>query len=395
MTFWFKAFHGMAYDIQWKVIADALRTQPDKVFCIWFTLLDYASTNIDRGSIEGFDVAVCKAAFGYKTSLVERVIDEFTLRGLLTDDNRIADWESMQGQGRAASADQSPAGEEDAVERARRKNRERQARFRDRRNAANVTDNVTDNATANVTSNGLDNAANVTDNAKVNIDIEKSRVDLSPHTPQGDNVTANVTDNVTPGNVTSAPEPAAEPRQVELSPEQPGKKKQARKDRKDEPPLRPEDWQAWYAMYPRHEARQAGILAWNAAVRSGVLPDLGVLLDALGWQVTANGWTPDRKQYTPLPATYLNARRWQDERPPVQVFSGAQRQAPQRSHSGPDEMFYVVEQNRRAAEQVKAMLAAEQKAKQEQENEYTDTRPGYGSQAGSSAGSGCELQQDF
>ena len=183
--------------------------------------------------------------------------------------------------------------------------------------------------------------------------------------------------------------------QAVLAPEQPARKRQTRRDRKDEPPLRPEDWQAWYAMYPRHEARQAGILAWNAAVRSGVLPDLGVLLDALGWQVTANGWTPDRKQYTPLPATYLNARRWQDERPPVQVFSGAQRQAPQRSYSKADEMSYVVEHNRRVAAQVLAEFEAEQNARQEQENGNSDTETGSGTQAFVLAGHGCELRQDF
>ena len=183
--------------------------------------------------------------------------------------------------------------------------------------------------------------------------------------------------------------------QAVLAPEQPARKRQTRRDRKDEPPLRPEDWQAWYAMYPRHEARQAGILAWNAAVRSGVLPDLGVLLDALGWQVTANGWTPDRKQYTPLPATYLNARRWQDERPPVQVFSGAQQQAPQRSYPKADEMSYVVEHNRRVAAQVLAEFEAEQNARQEQENGNSDTETGSGTQAFVLAGHGCELQQDF
>ncbi len=117
--------------------------------------------------------------------------------------------------------------------------------------------------------------------------------------------------------------------QAVLSPEQPPKKPRTRKERKDELPLRPADWEAWYSKYPNHSAKQNGILAWNDAIHAGVLPDLAVLLDALDWQIPANRWSPAKDSYTPLPATYINQRRWRDERPPAQAqrpFPGTQAQ---------------------------------------------------------------------
>lgn len=371
MTFWFKAFHGMAYDIQWKVIANALRTQPDKVFCVWFALLDYASMNADRGSIEGFDPAVCKAAFGYKVNLVEKIIDEMIFRGLLTDDNRIANWEIWQVQNKNSGAENS-AEDESRLERERRKNRERQQRYRKRmaseaasrkqtvqnNQSDSVSDGVTDNAVtvtgnaeSNATANVTRNASTVTDNAlyRVNIDIEKSR-EYSPLTPQGErNVTSNaamnngvmdnaVTDNaVTPQGVTEMAsqlvtplQPETQPEQLTLSPEQPAKpkRKKGRKDRRDELPVRPQDFDRWYhKLYPRREARQDAVCAWNDADEAGVLPEISVLEKALEWQIPANNWTSDRKNYIPLPATYINARRWQDEPPRQQrPFPGARPQ---------------------------------------------------------------------
>lgn len=39
------------------------------------------------------------------------------------------------------------------------------------------------------------------------------------------------------------------------------------------------------------------------------------MLSALQWQAATTGWTKEGGQYIPLPSTWLNARRWEDERP--------------------------------------------------------------------------------
>lgn len=168
-----------------------------------------------------------------------------------------------------------------------------------------------------------------------------------------------------------------------LSPEQqaPKKRKKSRKDRRNELPVRPQDFERWYhKLYPRHEARQDAVCAWNDADEDGVLPDMAVLEEALEWQIPANNWTPGRKQYIPLPATYINARRWQDEPPIVTRASpGPQAQgvygAPcqprmKQPFSKADELTYVIQQNRINAAQALAELEAEDRAREMAQHEY-------------------------
>ena len=168
-----------------------------------------------------------------------------------------------------------------------------------------------------------------------------------------------------------------------LSPEQqaPRKRKKSRKDRRNELPVRPQDFERWYhKLYPRHEARQDAVCAWNDADEDGVLPGMDVLEKALEWQIPVNDWTPSRKQYIPLPATYINARRWQDEPPIVTRASpGPQAQgvygAPCQLHmkqpfSKADELTYVIQQNRINAAQALAELEAEDRAREMAQHEY-------------------------
>lgn len=83
--------------------------------------------------------------------------------------------------------------------------------------------------------------------------------------------------------------------------------------------LRQEDFEQWYLAYPRHEGKQSAIKAWNKAIKEKALPSVQSLLASLEWQKDLAQWQD--KQFVPLPASYLNGRRWQDEKP-------APRQAP-------------------------------------------------------------------
>lgn len=175
-------------------------------------------------------------------------------------------------------------------------------------------------------------------------------------------------------------EPAA-PEEPPVSLEQQApKKKHKRKDSKDAPPLRPEDWERWYALFPRKEAKQPGVNAWNQAIEDGVLPPIDKLLEALAWQIPANAWTPDRTKYIPLPATYINARRWQDEPPIVTraspgsqaqgVYGALCQQRMKQPFSKADELTYVIQQNRINAAQALAELEAEDRARERAQHEY-------------------------
>ena len=106
----------------------------------------------------------------------------------------------------------------------------------------------------------------------------------------------------------------------------------AKSSRKTKPPLarnekgyaiptaefRPDDFEQWYAAYPRHDARDAAIPAWQKAIEENRLPALSVLLETISWQIPANDWFAWNKKHIPLPASYLNASRWQDEKPAPQ-----------------------------------------------------------------------------
>lgn len=67
-----------------------------------------------------------------------------------------------------------------------------------------------------------------------------------------------------------------------------------------------EFWQA----YPRKVGKGAAEKAW-----AKLKPDLQIVLSALAWQSRQDGWTKDQGVFIPHPATYLNQRRWEDEKP--------------------------------------------------------------------------------
>jgi hypothetical protein len=66
----------------------------------------------------------------------------------------------------------------------------------------------------------------------------------------------------------------------------------------------------FWAAYPNKVKKYAAAVAWQA---NG--PDLATVLAALKWQITSPAWTKDNGAYVPHAATYVNGRRWEDERP--------------------------------------------------------------------------------
>ena len=69
-----------------------------------------------------------------------------------------------------------------------------------------------------------------------------------------------------------------------------------------------EDFKAFWTAYPRKTGKGAAWAAWQKTT-----PVLGTALSALFWQVRSKDWTKDGGAFIPLPATYLNQRRWEDE----------------------------------------------------------------------------------
>jgi len=72
------------------------------------------------------------------------------------------------------------------------------------------------------------------------------------------------------------------------------------------------EFDEFWKAYPRRIDKKKAQRAW-AKLRP---PPLKAILDALTWQRDLPDWRKDHGDFVPYPATYLNGRRWEDERPP-------------------------------------------------------------------------------
>jgi hypothetical protein len=87
-----------------------------------------------------------------------------------------------------------------------------------------------------------------------------------------------------------------------------GKGKEGNKEGKGKFPV--EDFNEFWSAYPRKIAKADAERAW-AKIR----PDLQAVLTALEWQAKSEDWTRDGGKYIPYPASYLNSKRYEDEKP--------------------------------------------------------------------------------
>ncbi len=69
----------------------------------------------------------------------------------------------------------------------------------------------------------------------------------------------------------------------------------------------------FWAAYPKHKAKATAERAWAKIAPDDALLDM--ILSAIEWQRKTPDWLKDKGEYIPHPSTYLNNRRWEDERP--------------------------------------------------------------------------------
>lgn len=69
----------------------------------------------------------------------------------------------------------------------------------------------------------------------------------------------------------------------------------------------------FWSAYPRKQGKKNAERAFIKLTPDESL--LGEILAALDWQKQSASWTKENGQFIPLPATYLNGRRWEDEKP--------------------------------------------------------------------------------
>lgn len=137
-------------------------------------------------------------------------------------------------------------------------------------------------------------------------------------TPPGKNVTPPDENNTTPPDEN---EPYNRVDYNILPPKAPqgGRK---RKEHKTEPDHKPERFEKFWKFYPRNEAKQAAIRAWDKLKPSDALID--EMAKALKRQMQTEDWK--RNIGIPYAATWLNNARWTDELPVPEVETGPRRE---------------------------------------------------------------------
>ena len=93
------------------------------------------------------------------------------------------------------------------------------------------------------------------------------------------------------------------------------KNKNKDKDKDNTPPKSPQGFDAWWAVYPKHEGKQNAIKAFTK-----IKPDAALLEKMISsvkvWK-NSQQWMKDNGQFIPMPATWLNGHRWEDEAPKI------------------------------------------------------------------------------
>lgn len=71
-----------------------------------------------------------------------------------------------------------------------------------------------------------------------------------------------------------------------------------------------EGFDEFWDAYPRKTAKAEAFNSWKRDK-----PDLQMVLNALAWQKKEDQWTKDAGKFIPYPASYLNSKRYEDEKP--------------------------------------------------------------------------------
>lgn len=80
---------------------------------------------------------------------------------------------------------------------------------------------------------------------------------------------------------------------------------------------REREFKLFWDAYPKHKAKQDAVKAFAKLKEDDRIEDL---LVAIQWQKQTKDWLKDGGQFIPLPASWLNARRWEDE-PPMSMVT--------------------------------------------------------------------------
>ena len=125
---WFRWYHGAISDPKWPLIARKSGQNIGTVVSIWAAILEHASQDEDRGSVDGFDPEAIDALYGYEDGTCKSVMDAMEDKALIAE-GCISSWRKRQPKRER---------EDNSTERVRR--------HREAKKAATETENANNNA---------------------------------------------------------------------------------------------------------------------------------------------------------------------------------------------------------------------------------------------------------
>lgn len=93
---WFRTYHGMPYDPLLTVVAKRAGVPRAAALALLVTLMDYASRNVPRGSLEGLDPEPVAAALDLDPATLALLLEGFRGKSLITEANAMFGWEQLQ-----------------------------------------------------------------------------------------------------------------------------------------------------------------------------------------------------------------------------------------------------------------------------------------------------------
>jgi hypothetical protein len=93
---WYKAFHGLPYDPQLAVVAKRAGITRAEILALMIALMDHASQNNPRGSLERLDAEKLSLALDLDVAKIETSLQALRDKALIGADNILSDWAGRQ-----------------------------------------------------------------------------------------------------------------------------------------------------------------------------------------------------------------------------------------------------------------------------------------------------------
>jgi hypothetical protein len=92
----YKIHHGMPLDPRLAVVAKRAGLRRGEVLALWVALMDYASQNKPRGSLQGIDPEKLGVMLEFDTDDVARALKAFQAKNLISANELLNDWVESQ-----------------------------------------------------------------------------------------------------------------------------------------------------------------------------------------------------------------------------------------------------------------------------------------------------------